>query len=142
MNEQSDDRMKIIKQYAEGPELLEKALSNLTESQLDLIPSDSGWTIRQIANHIVDGDDIWKVGIKAALGCPDVGFSLEWYWRKPQVEWSDLWAYTSRDLSLALSLCKANRAHIVDLIQRIPDAWKLSIRIQWPHQSEGRISVG
>jgi hypothetical protein len=37
---------------------------------------------------VVDGDDIWKPCIKAALGNSDGLFSLQWYWEKPQTEWA------------------------------------------------------
>ena len=138
----NNDINEILTCYASGPAELETALSNLSETQLDSCKAPGEWTIREIANHIVDGDDIWKVGLKAALGNEGGLLTFSWYWEKPQIEWAGLWAYSSRDLSLGLALFKANRAHIVDLINHVPGAWNRSIRICWPRQEESRISVG
>ncbi len=81
----------VLCRYAEGPARLEAALAGLTEAQLDLTLAAGGWSIRQIAHHVVDGDDLWKTPIKAALGCPSEPFSLLWYWDHPQDEWAERW---------------------------------------------------
>ena len=86
------DRDAILARYREGPALLERTLAGLQDSDLDISLSQGGWTIRQIVHHIVDGDDLWKSGIKAALGNPGVDFTLAWYWEQPQTIWADRWA--------------------------------------------------
>lgn len=58
----------LITQYTDCLAQLRTALYGLTETDLYLAPSDGRWTIRQIIHHIVDGDDLWKWCIKAALG--------------------------------------------------------------------------
>ena len=78
------DKDSVIARYIEGPKLLEKALSGLREADLDIVPQKGGWTIRQIVHHIADGDDIWKMGIKQALGNDQSEFSLDWYRELPQ----------------------------------------------------------
>jgi len=40
-------------------------------------------------HHLADGDDIWTICIKAALGNSEGLFSLQWYWDKPQTEWAE-----------------------------------------------------
>jgi catechol 2,3-dioxygenase-like lactoylglutathione lyase family enzyme len=132
----------ILADYASGPESLEAAVAGLTESELDLAPPTGGWTIRQTVHHITDGDDIWKTGIMAALGSPTGIFGLEWYWEKPQDEWVESWLYACRPIEPSLALFRANRAHLVELVRRVPDAWERSIRIKWPRQPEGRITIG
>jgi hypothetical protein len=131
----------ILKQYAEGPALLESALSGLSETDLDLTLSTDSWSIRQIVHHIVDGDDIWKICIKTALGNNNAVFSLQWYTEKPQREWSESWAYASRSLEPSLALYRANRRHIVDLLEHVPDACEKSIRFQRPGKEDLRITV-
>ena len=95
----------ILAQYADGPAQLESALAGLTETDLDLTLSADSWSIRQIAHHTVDGDDIWKTCIKTALGNSDALFSLQWYTAKPQMEWSESWAASCRRSIAARRRC-------------------------------------
>ena len=131
----------IISHYADGPARLEAALSGLTDSELDLSLAEDAWTIRQIVHHIADGDDLWKMCIKAALGNSDGPFTLQWYWDKPQMEWSASWRYAIRSVESSLTLLEANRHHIVELLESVPDALEKSIRLQPPHGNEVHITV-
>jgi hypothetical protein len=131
----------ILAQYADGPALLDSALSGLTETDLDLALSADSWSIRQIIHHLVDGDDIWKTCIKIALGNSDALFTLQWYTEKPQKEWSEYWAYASRGLESSLALFRANRRHIMNLLEHIPGACEKSVRLQRPGKPEVRITV-
>ena len=131
----------ILVQYANGPSLLESALAGLSETDLDLTPSTDSWSIRQIVHHIVDGDDIWKICIKTALGNSDALFSLQWYTVRSQMEWSENWAYPRRGLASSLALYYANRGHIVDLIEHIPGALEKSVRLDRNDREEIRITV-
>jgi len=135
------DAQTILVQYANGPSLLDSALAGLSETDLDLTPSTDSWSIRQIVHHIVDGDDIWKTCIKTALGNSDALFSLQWYTVKSQMEWSENWAYPRRGLVSSLALYRANRGHIVDLIEHIPGALEKSVRLDRPGREEIRITV-
>jgi hypothetical protein len=128
--------------YADGPAKLEAILNGLTESDLDLARTPDTWTIRQITHHIVDGDDIWKTCIKAALGNSDGVFSLQWYWDKPQMEWAENWIYSNRPIGTSLALFRANRLHILELIQHTPNVWEKSVRIKTPRNEESRITIG
>lgn len=132
----------ILALYAEGPALLEAALNGLTEPDLNLSLADNAWSIRQIVHHLADGDDLWKTCIQAALGNNEGIFTLQWYWDKSQMEWSECWKYSSRSIAPSLALFRANREFIVDLLRQIPDAWDRSIQVQWPQRPMARISVG
>ena len=141
MNNQAETFKTVLAQYADGPMLLEQALSGLNDSDLDLTLSEDSWTIRQIVHHIADGDDIWKICIKTALGNSDALFSLQWYTVKSQMEWSASWAYPCRGLASSLELYRANRRHIVDLLEHIPGALEKSIRFDRPGREEICITV-
>jgi uncharacterized damage-inducible protein DinB len=141
MFEQTSNPDATLALYADGPAILEAVLNSLAESDLDLAQTSDSWTIRQIVHHIVDGDDIWKTCIKAALGNTEGLFSLQWYGDKPQIEWAENWKYSSRPIEPSLALFRANRHHIVELVQQTPNAWEKSIRIKWP-QGEERITIG
>ncbi len=141
MLNQIDTHAEILKQYAAGPALLDTALAGLCETELDLALSADSWTIRQIVHHIVDGDDIWKTCIKTALGNSEALFSLQWYTVRTQMEWSESWAYSRRGLASSLALYRANRNHIVDLLEHIPGACERSIRFGRSGKDEICITV-
>ncbi len=131
----------LLNEYADGPARLEAALRGISDSGLDLSLAENAWSIRQIVHHIADGDDLWKTCITAALGNSDGLFTLQWYWDKSQMEWSASWSYACRSVESSLTLLDANRHHIIELLECVPDALERSIRLQPPHGTEVRISV-
>jgi uncharacterized damage-inducible protein DinB len=132
----------IIADYADGPKRLETAIAGLSEADLDVAQSSDSWTIRQVVHHLTDGDDIWKVFIKRAIGNPGGEFTLEWYWQMPQDEWAERWVYEERAIDPSLALFRASRRHIVQLLEHIPGVWEKSLRIRWPNGEEQEVSVG
>jgi hypothetical protein len=143
MTEKTRDPDAVLARYADGPAQLETAIAGLAEADLDLAQSADTWTIRQLVHHVADGDDIWKVCIKAALGNSGGVFTLQWYWDIPQDTWVERWDYAGREIAPSLALFRANRRHVVQLMERNPDGWERHMRIQWPHRAEEeRISVG
>jgi hypothetical protein len=135
------DVQALLARYADGPRQLEAALAGLEGPDLDLAQTASDWTIRQIVHHIVDGDDLWKMCIKAALGDSRGLFSYRWYWEKPQDDWADHWAYAEREVNPSLALFRANREHIVQLLHQIPDAWERYALITLPGGEERATSI-
>jgi uncharacterized damage-inducible protein DinB len=137
----ADSQTSIIARFADGPAQLEQALAGLQDADLDAPPAQGGWTIRQIVHHIVDGDDLWKLCIKAALGNEQGEFTLEWYWLVPQDIWADRWAYAERPIDVSLALFKATRAHVTELLAHVPDGWSRSIAVRKPTETT-RLTVG
>jgi hypothetical protein len=142
MTQQTDSPDDILALYTEGPTHLETILKELTENDLDLALTAGSWSIRQIVHHLADGDDIWKMCIKMALGNTEGLFNLQWYWDKEQMEWSGNWHYADRSIESSLALLRANRRHIVELVQPVSDTWGLSVRCYRPGGKEERISIG
>jgi hypothetical protein len=132
----------IVARYGEGPAQLEQALTGLQDADLDAPPAQGGWTIRQIVHHIGDGDDLWKVGMKAALGNEQGEFTLAWYWVLAQDVWADRWAYAGRPIDGSLALFKATRAHVTELLTHVPGAWNRSISVRKPSGETTRLTVG
>jgi hypothetical protein len=141
MDDQLNDWEAIITRYADGPSELEAAIAGLSEGELDIAESDGTWTIRQIVHHIADGDDIWKVFVKRAIGNPGGEFDLQWYWAMPQDEWVKHWAYASREIEPSLALFRASRGHIVQLLEHIPEVWERSLLVRWPSGEEQEVKV-
>ncbi len=141
MTEEPNNHNVILARYMSGPTRLVDAIAGLTEAQLDVAPAAEAWTIRQIVHHIVDGDQIWTIGIKAALGSIQAPFGFSWYWDKPQVEWAKSWNYAGRAIEPSLALLNANRHHVEQMLLQIPGAWERCLWLQWRDKQE-QISVG
>jgi uncharacterized damage-inducible protein DinB len=141
MEEHLIDRAVTMAQYAEGPGLLERAVAGLSDGELDIGERDDTWTIRQMVHHVVDGDDLWKGFVKQAIGNPGSRFELQWYWDMPQTEWAASWAYASREVDPSLALFRASRAHIVQLLEQVPEVWERSLLVRWPRGKEQEVTV-
>jgi uncharacterized damage-inducible protein DinB len=137
-----EDQAGAISRYREGPSLLEAAVTGLKDDVLDAVPSGGGWTIRQIVHHVVDGDDIWKLCIKMAMGNEQAEFALGWYWGMSQQTWGDRWAYGSRSLDASLSLLKATREHILQLLETVPESWNRAVALRKRDGQIERVPVG
>lgn len=137
-----EDQKNVIESFKEGPAILESALAGLNDSELDYAPSNGGWTIRQIVHHLADGDDLWKISIKIALGNDGADFSLKWYSMFPQTEWAKHWSYEKRPIDTSLALLKASRDHIVQLLKHTDNGWSKSVQFKTPDDKVELIPVG
>ncbi len=115
--------------YLQGPAALEAALAGLTSAELDCKLADSQWSIRQLVHHIVDGDALWSMAIKAALAASGCSYSHPWYTSND--DWAKALDYASRPLEPGLALLRANRAHIAELLEHLPDAWERHVLFHW-----------
>ncbi len=133
-----ENKNEILELFKRGSGILENALAGLSDTALDFIPSNGGWSIRQIVHHLVDGDDLWKMYIKIALGNEQAEFTLKWYLALPQTEWANRWSYDKRSIDTSLTLFKAIRGHILQLLEYAPDGWTKSAQFR---DSNGEIEV-
>ena len=132
MNTQLSGHEELIANYGNCPSQLEAAIIGLSETNLDISESAESWTIREIVHHIADGDDMWKLFIKRAIGNPNGEFAFDWYWQVPQDEWAKCWHYKERSVEPSLAMFRANRSHIVQLLRHTPGALQKSLRVHWP----------
>ncbi|MCX6168003.1 MAG: DinB family protein [Ignavibacteriales bacterium] len=137
-----NDQDKILELFKQGPDILENALAGLSDKALDYVPSKGGWSIRQIVHHIVDGDDLWKICIKIALGNEEAEFTLNWYIAFPQIEWAKQWSYEKRSIDVSLALFRAIRDHILQLLEYAPDGWTKSVQFRNPNGEIEVVPVG
>lgn len=121
----------LLNQYLQLPEQLEAALAGLSEPDLDF-SLGQGWTIRQYAHHVIDGEALWQMNIKVVLGNDGAFFPFTWYFTHPQDEWADIWAYARRSLEPAMVLFRANTQNLVELLRHTPGGWEHFGRVIWP----------
>lgn len=142
MSEDVFAQEKILARYAAGPDELEKAIAGLKETDFDLALQPERWSIRQLVHHVADGDDIWKLAIKAAVGNPGGSYSVMWYWEQPQDDWVSGWDYAGRDVAASLALFRVNRQHTIALVNHFPDCWEDEVEMPWIDGNQRRFSVG
>jgi uncharacterized damage-inducible protein DinB len=137
-----ENRLGAISRYREGPAALEAVVAGLPDAVLDAVPSGGGWTIRQIVHHVADGDDLWKLCIKMAMGDERAEFALGWYWSLPQETWGERWAYAGRSIAASLALLRASREHVLQLLESVPEAWDRAVTLRKRDGQMERIPVG
>lgn len=135
------DHSTVLSDYLAAADRLPLMVAGLDTAMLDRSLAADTWTIRQLVHHIVDGDDLWSVAVKAAIGNPDGVFTLQWYWDVPQTTWAEQWRYADRDVQPSLELFKANRRHIAQLLAVVPAAWDRAITISWRGHADEHVSV-
>lgn len=135
------DRSLVLSDYRAAPHRLTEVVAGLDDARLNRSLQPDTWTIRQIVHHIVDGDDLWSIGIKAAVGNPAGIFTLQWYWEVPQTTWAEKWHYADRAVQPSLDLFRANRQHIAQLLETAPEAWDFAITIRWAGHEDEPASV-
>lgn len=141
MSLQSTNPQNLLAAYAQGPDRLESALSELTAADLDAVPESGGWTIRMIVHHLADGDELWKSFIKQSLGGAGGEFMMHWYWAMPQDEWAQRWSYAARAIGPSLDCFRANRVQVVQLLESEPQSLERTLLIRWPRGDPQEISV-
>ncbi|NTU64879.1 MAG: hypothetical protein HGB05_16130 [Chloroflexi bacterium] len=135
------DRSTVLADYLAAPDRLAEMVAGLDEVALARSLTADTWTIRQLVHHIVDGDDLWSVAVMAAIGNPAGVFTLQWYWDVPQTAWADKWRYADRDVVPSVELLKANRLHIAQLLEAVPEAWDRAITISVRGRDDERAPV-
>ena len=140
--EASENKDEILDLFRQGPSMIENALFGLGDNELDYTPKNGGWSIRQIIHHLADGDDLWKTCIKITLGSEKAEFNLKWYQEIPQIDWAKRWNYEKRSIAASINLLKANRKHILQLLEYNPNGWAKTFQYQEPDGKIEMITIG
>lgn len=117
----------VLTEYEEAPQKLEMALVELPESALDLSIAAGQWSIRKIVHHLAESESLFMMQIKTALA--DSGAV---YIRNPydQETWPETLDYAGRAIEPSVALVKAVHAHVVQLVQHIPDYWECYVVVK------------
>lgn len=114
--------------YEQAPDELDLAVAGLSDADLDTTRSAGEWTTRQIVHHVADGEAHWLTPIKMAL--IEAGFVYHHnHWN--QEASSDALAYATRQVAQSLALFRAQRTHILKLLQELPGAWDRYVEFTW-----------
>jgi hypothetical protein len=107
----------LIKRYADGPALLEDALSRVPAEALKWRPAPGKWSVHEVIVHCADSETNSHMRLRYLLAEPEpliVGYD--------QDRWATVMDYHAHPLDLALATVRAVRANTVPLLQRMTDA--------------------
>ncbi len=132
----------LLNRYLQLPDRLEAAIAGLAEADLDLTKND-GWSIRAYVHHVVEGEWMWQLFLRAILGWDGIEIPIAWYFGLEQEEWGRRWAYGKRALGPTLALFRGSTATLVELLRNVPpEAWEHSGRVTWlGDEKETRLTV-
>jgi hypothetical protein len=110
----------LVHAYAEGPRLLESAVSGIPEAEVRFKPGPEHWSIHENVVHVADAELVGAVRMRFVLaepGAPLVAFD--------QTRWAQALGYSSQSLAGALRLFRLIRESTADLLRRAPaDSWE------------------
>jgi hypothetical protein len=119
-----DERRACIRRYAEGPDLLERALAEVPEAARQWRPAPGKWSVHEVIVHCADSETNSHMRIRYLLAEPEpliLGYD--------QDRWARDLAYHDLPLPPALATIRAVRANTVPLLQRLtPEQWQRSGR--------------
>ena len=96
-----------------------------------------GWSIRQVAHHLCNGQMMFSMCVKAVLGCDDPELPFAWYMQLTQDDWSTIWAFDRRPLAPALAAFRGSIQDLADLLAHLPDeTWARSGQITFRGRTE------
>lgn len=124
----------ILEQFVAGPDALVQALEGLSDESLDLVRAPDKWSIRQIVHHVIHGDDVVGMRIKAAIGSPGSTWDNPWY---DHMAWVDTLGFGERELKPGLEFLRAHRRFVAHLVQSTPQAWERHVLVGQSEDAEG-----
>ena len=111
------DRAELIRQYREGPELVEEAVADLSEDELDHLPAEGGWSPREVVHHLADSEMTSAIRLRKLLA-EDNAF-IQGY---DEPEFSRRLHYRERPIEASLLAVRAARETSASILEHITDA--------------------
>lgn len=130
MDVQTSLPTEILALYAKAPDELEIALKGIAERNLDKRLTPETWSIRQTVHHMVDGDAIWTLLMKAAIFNSGCVFDFGWYTGNDTS--AEGLHYAERSIEPVVQLFRANRTQMTQLFTLLSDAGGYHIQLTTP----------
>jgi len=110
----------LIRSYAEGPPLLEAAVSGIPPEELRFTLGPEHWSIHENVVHVADTDLVAAARMRYVLAQP--GSTLVSF---DQNKWARVLDYRSQSMEGALALLRSVRATTAGMLTRAPvEAWE------------------
>jgi DinB superfamily len=128
----TNERTALIQRYRDGYDAVERAISGVTDAELDARPTPDDWTAREVVHHLADSELRSTIRLRQLLAEDD-----------PVIQGYDEGAYArrlhyDRPIAASLEAFRAARAANADLFAIIGDQdWARA----GTHQESGRYSL-
>ena len=109
------------------PDIVERSITGLSESQLDQRGGDHGTSIRENVHHILESNLIAVTIMLAALARDNVTY--DWSWVYPNAAWMQRMNYSTAPVAPALATLRALCSYYAVLIENIPDALSREVQL-------------
>jgi hypothetical protein len=124
----------LIEQYLLGPEILRRAVSGMSDEQLDARPIPGKWSTRDVVMHLADFDLIYAGHMKRVIAEDRPTLS------DPDADlFASQLAYDKRDVDENIWLMKTIRRHMAPILRTIDADDFMRIGM---HSEEGPLSLG
>ncbi len=104
-----------IDEYEMGGQVLADSIAGLTEDDLQKIPADGSWSIKQILVHMLDSDLVGADRMKRVIA--ENNPTLLAY---DETAFANSLFYQETDTGLVRDLFRMNRRYIASILRRIP----------------------
>jgi DinB superfamily len=114
---EQSERQDLIRQYAQGYDLIAEALAGASDADLDRKPADGSWTARRVVHHMADSEMTSALRVRRLIAeeSPQiVGY--------PEEVWAERVYYDDRPIAPSLEAFRAARASTVPILERMTDA--------------------
>ena len=107
----------LLERLRRGPEVIETAIRNLADAELDYSPAPDKWTVRQILAHLADAEMVGADRLRRVIA--EDNPTLMNY---DEAAWARKLDYDRRGPMQALELFRLTRAANYDLLKRLPES--------------------
>ena len=108
---------KLLEDYAAGPQLLKRAVSNMTPEQIDAAPIPNQWSTRQVICHIADFEPVYVDRITRVL----VEKRPTFFGGDPD-QFAAKLHYQQRNLEHELQFIEVTRRHLLGILRQANQA--------------------
>jgi hypothetical protein len=112
----SEERRKLIEQYADGYRVVAEALTGADDEHLDARPAPGKWTAREVVHHLADSEmaAAFRLRLLVALDRPLIqGYDQEEFARR---------LFYDRPIAASLDAFKAARRSTVEILESMTEA--------------------
>jgi hypothetical protein len=109
------------------PGVIEAAIADLTEKQMDRSVKKGGMTPRETVHHLVEANIIAASMMIAALGASGAVYDWSWLW--PNNAWIKRMKYGRLPVEPALAALRALSRQVSNIILARPDALRCEVKV-------------
>jgi hypothetical protein len=110
------DRDELLQRYRDGPDLLELAVFQLSEAELDYKPKDGGWSPREVIHHTADSELTSAIRLRRLLA--EETPLIQGY---DEMEFSRRLHYQERPIGASLQAVRASRMTSLSILERLSE---------------------